>query len=223
MSKTQTAYLFIKNRISSSAYAPGHRLVLSQIAEELGSSVVPVREALRQLEAEGMVDFEPNVGARVSMVDRSDYLDCMHTIGILEGAATALAAPHLSAADIAAAREVNGQLQGLLGNLDPKQFTHYNFEFHRTLFSRCPNAHLVELVLAEWERLNYLRESTFAFVPNRAQESVQEHEKILTLIEINADASYVEQVAREHRLGTLRSYLASRRDHPAAGAERKTF
>src|SRR5690625_114717 len=84
-SKSQLAYEWIKQRITSQDFTPGYRLVLGTIATELGMSVVPVREAIRQLEAEGMVTFTRNVGAHVSMVDLSQYRDSMETLGYLEG------------------------------------------------------------------------------------------------------------------------------------------
>ena len=99
-SKSQRAYHWIKERIARQEFAPGYRLVLGTIAGELDMSVVPVREAIRQLEAEGLVTFERNVGAHVSMVDDSAYRHSMQTLGILEGAATALAARRLTAEDI---------------------------------------------------------------------------------------------------------------------------
>ncbi len=63
-SKSEAAYATISERINNGAYSPGYRLVLGTIAEELGCSVVPVREAIRRLEAEGLVNFTRNVGAR---------------------------------------------------------------------------------------------------------------------------------------------------------------
>lgn len=215
MSKTELAYQLIKEKITSGQFAPGHRIVLAPLADALNTSVVPIREALRQLEAEGLIEYERNVGARVAMVDRSDYLDCMYTIGVLEGAATAAAAPHLSAAALDEAEDINNQMAALLEDFDAQRFTDLNYRFHRTLFSACPNSRLIELVESDWERLSYLRESTFAFVPNRAAESVTEHHNILTLIRIGADADYIEKVARNHRHGTLNSYLASLEQHPS--------
>ncbi|PRQ12227.1 GntR family transcriptional regulator [Corynebacterium sp. 13CS0277] len=216
VSKTELAYQLIKEKITSGHFAPGHRIVLAPLAEALNTSVVPIREALRQLEAEGLIEYERNVGARVAMVDRSDYLDCMYTIGVLEGAATALAAPHLDAEQLAEAEALNGEMAALLADFDPSAFTDLNYRFHHTLFAACPNARLVELVESDWQRLSYLRESTFAFVPNRAAESVREHERILTLIRIQADGDYIEKVAREHRHRTLSSYLNSLA-HPSQG------
>jgi DNA-binding GntR family transcriptional regulator len=83
----------VKARIVEGTYTPGYRLVLAKIAEDLGFSVVPVREAIRRLEAEGLVKFERNVGATVSGIDPTEYLYTMQTLSIVEGAATALSAP----------------------------------------------------------------------------------------------------------------------------------
>lgn len=212
LSKTERAYEHIRGRILSGQYAPGHRLVLAELAKELEMSVVPIRESIRQLEAESLVDFERNVGARVAMADRSAYVDCMHTLGILEGNATALAAPYLSPGQLAKARELNEKMQAYLQELDPKQFTVLNRKFHNALYAACPNKHLVELINSEWDRLDYLRESTFAFVPERAAESVAEHTKLLKIIEIGADAEYVEKLARRHRLRTVEKYLQKQKE-----------
>lgn len=212
LSKAQAAYHWIKERISTQEFAPGYRLVLSTLAADLNMSVVPVREAIRQLEAEGLVTFTHNVGAHVSMVDGSRYRASMETLGILEGAATAMAAPHIEAGDLVRAKELNARMEASLVEFDPHDFTETNHKFHQVLFDRCPNQRLNELVNAEWERLRNLRDSTFTFVPDRARESVQEHARILELIESGAPTQEIEQAAREHRTNTLRSYLSRQQE-----------
>lgn len=207
-SKSEQAYGTIKTRIVEGTYTPGYRLVLAKIAEDLGVSVVPVREAIRRLEAEGLVKFERNVGATVSGIDPTEYLYTMQTLSIVEGAATALSAPLISAADIARARVVNSEMRDCLEHFDPVRFTRLNQDFHSVLFERCPNPHILDLVQRGWNRLASLRSSTFRFVPGRARESVEEHEALLKLIETNADPAEIEQAARRHRSATLEAYLA---------------
>lgn len=212
LSKAERAYRWIKDRIhgtcTEQVFPPGQRLVLSTLADRLGMSVVPVREAIRQLEAEGLVTFERNVGARVAMRDAAAYSASMQTLGLLEGAATAVAAEHLTAEDLDRARGINDRMARLLEDFEPAEFTRLNHEFHRVLFDRCPNPRLIELVEAEWERLGHLRESTFSFVPERARDSVAEHEQLLGLLESDAAPERIEAVARAHRAATLGSYLA---------------
>src|SRR6478609_4358119 len=106
-SKSQLAYGFIRERIDDGRYVPGYRLVLGQIARELDVSVVPVREAIRRLEAEGLVTFERNVGAQVALIKETEYLHTMETLALVEGAATAMSAPLLGPNHVRRAREVN--------------------------------------------------------------------------------------------------------------------
>ena len=207
-SKSQLAYDAVKARIVDGSYSPGYRLVLGAIAKDLGVSVVPVREAIRRLEAEGLVTFERNIGATVAGIDPTEYLYTMQTLSIVEGAATALSAPLIGGADVARARAVNAEMRECLEHFDPVRFTRLNQDFHSVLFEHCPNPHILDLVHRGWNRLAALRSSTFRFVPGRASESVEEHEALLRLIEDGADADEIEQAARRHRSATLDAYLA---------------
>lgn len=220
-SKSRTAYHWIKERIARQEYTPGYRLVLGAIGRELDMSVVPVREAIRQLEAEGLVTFERNIGAHVSMVDDSQYRQSMQTLSILEGAATALSARKLSADDLRRARAVNEQMIASLDHFDPRMFTELNQQFHSILFTKCVNPRMKSLVEAEWARLGHLRASTFSFVPGRAWESVREHANIVELIEIGAPLDEIEKAARRHRSATLDAYLMH--EHPGETADLSAF
>ncbi|WP_313558451.1 GntR family transcriptional regulator [Miniimonas arenae] len=212
LSKSQRAYRWIRERITSQEFSPGYRLVLGTIAGELDMSVVPVREAVRQLEAEGLVTFERNVGARVSMVDETQYRDTMQAITIVESAATALAARSLTPEDLRRARSINAVMVDCLEHFDPRAFSALNQQFHHTLYAPCPNPRLLEIVDAEWARLGHLRDSIFSFVPGRARESVREHEDILALIERGAPLEQIERAVRNHRTGTLSAFLVH--EHP---------
>ncbi|WP_421083747.1 GntR family transcriptional regulator [Rothia nasimurium] len=210
LSKAEIAYQKIRGRIVSHELAPGHRLTLSTLATDLDMSVVPVREAIRRLEAEGLATFERNIGAKVAMVDESAYTHSMQCLGLLEGAATSKSAPYLTAQDLQEAKDLNAQLEALLEDFDPKAFTEINHRFHQKLCSACPNDRLLELVEAEWSRLGNLRESTFSFIPARAAQSVAEHAEIIRLIESGASENDIERAARDHRKATLASYLTSK-------------
>lgn len=221
-SKSERAYRLIRSRIDSGQYVPGYRLVLAPIAGELDMSVVPVREAIRRLEAEQLVTFERNVGAQVSLVKETEYLHTMQTLALVEGAATGLAAPEVSAGQILRARKINETMRETLNAFDPQRFTELNLEFHSVLFESCPNPHILDLVHRGWNRMKVLRNSSFSFVPGRAQASVDEHETILKLIEDRAPASEIEAVARAHRTATLDAVLAYTDEHRLS-AERESI
>ncbi|MFT4210785.1 MAG: GntR family transcriptional regulator [Microbacterium sp.] len=211
-SKSARAYAWLRDRIIGREYHAGHRLVLSTLADELRMSVVPVREAIRRLEAEGLVSFEHNVGARVAYLDEREYVYAMQTLGLVEGAATSLSAPLLAAADLDRALEVNDRMTAMLDDFDPHEFTLLNQRFHSVLYEPCPNPHILDLVHRGWGRLANLRDTTFAFVPGRAHHSVAEHVEILDLIRAGAEPLEIELAARNHRWRTMDAFLAAR--HP---------
>ncbi len=211
-SKSTRAYEWLRDRIRSQEYAPGHRLVIAPIAEALAMSAVPVREAIRRLEAEGLVTFEHNVGARVALVDEQDYVHTMQTLGLVEGLATALAAPLLRPTDLDRARAVNERMRALLADFDSTRFTRLNQDFHAAVYERCPNPQLLDTVHRGWARLSGIRESTFAFVPGRASSSVKEHDELLRLLAAGAPSLEIELAARNHRWRTMDAFLAAR--HP---------
>lgn len=215
LNKAERAYLDIKTRITDGTFGPGYRLVLGQIAKDLDISVVPVREAIRRLEAERLVTFTANVGAHVVATDAREYQYTMETLSLVEGMATAMAAPFVTRGDLALARSINAEMRECLDHFDPTRFTELNHEFHAVIFEHCSNLHILDLVHRGWNRLATIRTSTFSFVPGRAHRSVEEHDTILDLIETKASALDIELVAREHRLATLREFLDYQAPNPS--------
>lgn len=211
-SKSEVAYDWIRARITRHEYGPGYRLVLGAIAADLGMSVVPVREAIRRLEAEHLVTFEKNVGARVSVVDEEAYVHTMQTLSLVEGYATRLAAPFVTPDDLAAAAEINERMHRLLDDFDAHAYTQLNQRFHAVLFDRCPNPHILDLVGRGWSRLAGLRDTSFSLIPSRPRHSVEEHDRILELVRTGADPDELEMFTRNHRLRTLDAFLQARHD-----------
>ncbi|MDO5701272.1 MAG: GntR family transcriptional regulator [Bowdeniella nasicola] len=210
LAKSERVYRELRERIISGRYVAGYRIVLDSVAREMGVSAVPVREAIRRLEAENLVTFTRNVGAEVAAINVGDYADAMQTLALLEGYATALAAPHLSSEDLLAAEATNQEMRLLAaGSFDPRQFTDLNQRFHQQLCLACPNENLLTLLNRQWERVSLIRRSSFAFEPVRSMVSVQEHEHILTLVRSRAGFEEVEAVTRHHKLRTLREFIES--------------
>lgn len=209
-SKSEMAYQAIREKIIDGAYGPGYRLVLDRLARELHVSPVPVREAIRRLEAEGYVMYERNVGPHVATIDAGAYAHSMQVLALLEGACTAAAAPLVTAADLARAAEINARMGDSLADFDPIGFTRLNHEFHHVLCAPCPNPHLRALVEREWARLEQIRRTTFAVIPGRSPGSIAEHARLLDLIRTGAPPDEVERCAREHKLTTLSAFLEHR-------------
>lgn len=208
LSKADQAHQHVLKGITTGHYQPGDRLVLSTIANELGVSVVPVREAIRRLQTDNLVQFERNIGATVTGIDPVEYRYTMETLALTEGYSTAQCAPLVTPETLARARGINEQLRALVAqDFAPEKFTELNEQFHSALFEHHQNPHILDLVHRGWNRLAALRSSTFSFVPSRAISSVAEHEELLTLIADGAEFSIIESAARNHRLNTLNAYL----------------
>ncbi|MFT2017546.1 GntR family transcriptional regulator [Streptomyces sp. 796.1] len=201
-SKAELSYDLLRSRILDGTYGPGYRLVLSQLARETGVSTIPLREALRRLQSDGLVEVVRNIGARVAVFDAAQVEHSLQVLARLEGYATAISAPHMTGRHIERSRTVNTRMTQALEDFDPTSFTALNREFHFSLYEHCPDAHLVALLEAEWARLDHMRRSTFSYVPGRARRSVAEHERLLELIETGAEAGEIEQVACAHKIAT---------------------
>ena len=208
-SKSELVYRDLRERIVDGQFSAGHRLVLARLAEEYSVSPVPVREALRRLEAEGLLRYTRNVGAEVVGVDAANYAETMEVLAILEGVVTGLSAPLLSEQEIEQARAINAEMRQVRKD-DPVRFTALNHQFHRVVCGPCPNAHLAEMLQREWERISQVRRSSFTYVPDRSLTSVEEHDNILRLIVDGAPVHEVERAAREHKLRTMRLFLDAR-------------
>lgn len=210
MNKQQRAYEQLRERILSGAYSPGYRIVIDTLADELGFSTLPIREAIRRLEAEGLVVFKPNAGAHVAPADPALFEEMVTSLAVLEGYATALAAPHLDAGDIARLEQINATMVACMAQVDAIGFGRANREFHLLIYERCPNDHIVELLRDTERRLDAIRRTVFAHIPYRGRKSIEEHEQIIELLRSGAPAAKIEMAARRHKLETSKAFRAWR-------------
>ena len=201
--KAEQCFQILKQGIMEGTYTPGHRLVIDQLVREHGISSVPWRESLRRLEAEGWVEIVPNVGALVRTFDTDAWQQGLSLVARIGGYATALSAPNLTAADLAAAHALNREMGEALAGFDPARFGLLNRQFHQLLASRCGDGRLVSMVTNEWARLEVIRKSAFWYAPGRAQAALAEHEGILELIEAGASPEAIEAAAKQHELNTV--------------------
>jgi DNA-binding GntR family transcriptional regulator len=202
-SKHELAYRRIRQRILDGRYQPGHRLVLSTLARDLDISPVPVREAIRRLEAEGLVSFERNVGARVATLGNEDWVQLVEMLALLDGYAFAAAAPQLTAELIGVARDLNARLR-LEQSHEGVMALHR--QFHRTIYSNCGNRHVIEALDWIWDRIDASRVLASLYPRLRVRVAVDEHDALLDRLERGADGTAaLEACAREHNLNTIRA------------------
>jgi DNA-binding GntR family transcriptional regulator len=213
VTKQERVYRTVRERILSGAYGPGYRVVIDALAGEFGVSALPVREAIRRLEAEGLVIFRPNAGAHVAPADPGLFDEEMTVLAVLEGYATALASATLRKDDIKRLSKINDQMVAAIERLDPLSFGRLNQEFHAVIYEHCPNAALVDLLRDVARRLDAIRRTVFIQIPYRGAESVAEHRNLIELLEAGAPPAKIEAAAREHKLGTVESFRAWQAEH----------
>ncbi|MDQ0867324.1 GntR family transcriptional regulator [Arthrobacter globiformis] len=197
--KTSQAYEYVKRRILDGSYAPGYRLVLDNIAREADTSQLPVREALRRLEAEGYVTYRHNAGASVAELDPDSYESTQAAIAVLEGAATADAAPFLTAEVLSKAVDLNNEMRRRRELFDAEGFIDLNAQFHDLLCSRCPNVHLLELLEGERSRMARIRQPTLGIVMRHSAEFVADHDRLLEMLRTNPRSPDIQLLAQAHK------------------------
>jgi len=206
-SKHEQAYATIRERILDGTYGPGYRLVIDGLARELGISAVPIREAIRRLEAEGWILFQRNVGAQIMPLTAERWQATMEVLATLEGRATASSAPHLSPDEIARARGFNKEMETALESLDLLLFGRLNRGFHAVLHGRCPNPYLTGLLRQTFERLDVMRRSVFIYIPLRGWASLSEHSELVDAIEEQPGGELIERLVRQHVQNTIDAFL----------------
>jgi DNA-binding GntR family transcriptional regulator len=222
VTKADRAYTTIRERILSGAYGPGYRLVIDTLGEELGVSALPIREAIRRLQAEGLVVFRPNAGAQVAPADPSLFEESMRVLAVLEGYATALAAAEIDADGIATLEALNERMVECMERLDTLGFGAANREFHLAIYEHCPNPYLVELLKDTGRRLDAIRRTVFTQIPYRGRASIEEHRELIALLRSGAPFEEVEATARRHKLQTVWAFRGWAEERPAELAAKAT-
>jgi DNA-binding GntR family transcriptional regulator len=201
--KHELAYRLIRERIEAAIYQPGQRLVIDALARDLSMSQVPIREAIRRLQAEGWITYRHNSGPEVANIGLEQWQATMEVLAVLEGYATALAAPLVSAGDITRLRDIAQTMQRAMEQFDLLGFSASNRSFHRVIYARCPNPVLVERITETQAQLDAMRGTLFPSVPQRGADSIAEHLELIAMLERGASFDEIEAHARNHKLNFL--------------------
>lgn len=190
----QSAYLRLCEQIRSGQLKPGARLTETELAEQLGMSRTPVREAIRQLEAEGLVDHQPRSGAVVRRLTYPEIMELYEMRTVLEGTAARLAARAASSMELEELQSINAEMRCESG--DPGKLTRLNRQFHLRLMDAARNRFLLRSMDAVDKALLILGPSAME-TPERAREAVVEHDEVLNAMAVRDDIA-AEQAMRRH-------------------------
>lgn len=194
MSQGQDAYQRLISEIRAGALRPGDRLTEADLAARLGISRTPVREAIRALEADGLVVHIPRVGASIRRLNYREVTELYEMRTVLEGTAARLAARTTSDVELAELEAISGEMALALS--DDAQLYELNRHFHRTLLNSARNRFLTDAVAALEKTLLILGPSTMGD-RDRAAQAQQEHEAVLVALR-KRDAEAAEMIMRTH-------------------------
>lgn len=186
----------IRDDILSGNYTPGEELKEATLGKQLGVSRTPVREALRQLDLEGLVEIAPNRGAKVIGISRKDVEDIYHMRARLEGLAARKAAEQIKEEELAELEEVILLSEFHVKKPESKQMVRLDGRFHEIMY-RASGSRMLEHVLTDFLHYVKMARSHSVKTEHRAQESVKEHKRILEAIR-RRDGDLAEQLANEH-------------------------
>jgi len=195
-------YLAIRDRITSGSLPRGARVHQEDLAEELGVSRTPVREALRRLAAEGLVEMRTNRGARVADIDQGGMRGAYDARLVVEPGAARLAARRRLPEPLARMRAAVAAQRRSLRSVE-RSFE-ANREFHLALVAASGNDYLLQLVERLWvARIGGAIYERQVETQERMVLDVREHEQILEAIEAG-DARRAESLTRRHLADAMR-------------------
>ena len=206
--KQDFAYQTLRRAILTCEFQPDERLVIDELARRLHVSIIPIREALQMLQAEGLVVNVPHVGATVAPLSRESILDVFTVLEGLEVVATRLLAERASP-------EALAQLERYVRDMDEaaasgrlEEWADLNTQFHQAISSSSGLSLLAEMtsrVLGRWDRVRrfYFK----GVLAHRVGQAQQEHRDILCAINAR-DLAQLERLMRQHNRGALDAYMS---------------
>jgi DNA-binding GntR family transcriptional regulator len=189
-------YLSIKEAILTGEFAPGERISIGRLLQEIGFSPTPIREALLKLEQEGFVSRLPRGGFIVSRFTQKDIDQIFDIRSLLESYAVGLAIQHIRKEDILWLERNIKESERYIQEKEWNKVSKFNTEFHDYLNRLSENERLLSII-------NELRDQIFQFrsailrVPMKAKISIDHHKKMIEAIKKN-DIQLLKRLAQEH-------------------------
>ncbi len=210
----QAALKEIRRWILSGRLKPGDQVLQDVVASELRVSVVPVREALKTLESEGLLVHSPHRGFFVTQLSRDELLELCDVRSTLETMAVQRSVPKLSDDDIASMRGLVTAMEQADQDHDVVRMINLDRAFHFTVFDAAGMDQLKRIIAIAWDQSDPYRAVFFADPANRLNDH-KDHRKILAALR-KRDTALVVKLLDEHRLRPLRQLSTLDVDEPGA-------
>lgn len=205
--KKEMIYQTIKEEILNGKYEFGEKLVISRLAERFGSSDIPVREAISQLESDRLIELKPHTGAVVSTLSMKDIQEIFQLRTTLEGLATRLAVNELTEEHFEKFRNIIDESKKAFEEKAYERFEKLNVEFHMVIYSMCNSDLLIRTIEDLWSNTKRYP-SLFRDNDEHIQISIQEHEEIFSAL-LQRDSKLAESLMINHKERAGRGILKS--------------
>jgi len=193
-------YEALRRNILDGELPPGHRLRSDVLANELKVSRTPVREALRKLESEGLVDASRS-GLVVRQSSEEDLVEIFYLREALEGMAARLAAENATRAEIDELHALFEDMEAVAARGDIALVRKLTGEFHLLVCRASHNKRLIQSLQGLLDHVRQAQSSTL-YMPGRPADALKEHRALLRAI-AKRDPDLAETLARQHRRKTL--------------------
>lgn len=206
--KHQFVHRTLRDAILKCELRPGDRLVIDDVARRLGVSIIPVREAIRLLQSEGLVVNVPHVGATVAPLSHASIREVFTIMEGLEAVAARAAAENATDADLLAIGHLVAEMDAALLAGQHEHWAELNTRFHLGIsrMARMPLLHeMMERILDRWDQVRRFYFS--GVLVNRADVAQQEHHALLEQLR-SRDLAPLEETIRRHNRGALAAYAA---------------
>lgn len=205
--KHMAVYDALRSEIIGGTLKPGEVLVIDALAKRFQVSIIPVREALRQLQTERLIEIRPHTGVRVAPVDVSSLGEIFAMLGALETASAVNALPNLNKASLSELDNILERLEQMAARGDRVGFEQANREFHLLPcriagFTRAEQA--LQSLLTEWERLHRL--AFHRTQPPDMTDANKDHRAIMRAFR-QKDEAKLAQVLNRHNQTAATHYL----------------
>ena len=185
----------IRKAIYLGEYKSGDKINLSEIAEQLYVSRTPVREALQELEAEGLVSLNMNKSATVNKIDKKFIRDIFEIRALLESKAASRAAENKMETDELLARLYKFQEDLKIGkNIDNDEYSHLNQDLHSAIWDAADSHLIKSILMRQWSGANHL--SDIISKKKHYEESTKEHIEVLEQIKAGNPQNAAEAMAQ---------------------------
>src|SRR5574343_578030 len=188
----------LRQRIFAHELTPGTWIDEQKLAEQYGISRTPLREALKVLASEGLVELKPRRGCYVTEISRQDLDDIFPLMAMLEGRCAAEAVNRASPADVATLKEIHGRLESAARDGRIDAFFEANQEFHRKIQELSGNRWLLS-VIQDLRKVLKLSRLHSLSLEGRLQQSLDEHRLIMAALEAG-NAVSAEKLMHDHLL-----------------------